>query len=66
MKLDVRELPEAGSAHLALIRLLSRVDQEVFAVVGMDSEGFSAVLTLMWLLSGVLQFVRFQRLEDDE
>lgn len=66
MKLDVSELAETQAAHLALVGLLSRVDPEVSQVVGVDPEGFAALLTLVRFLSGVLQFVGLESLTDDE
>lgn len=35
-------------------------------VVGVDSEGFAALLTIMRFVSGVLQFVGLESLKDDE
>lgn len=35
-------------------------------VVGVDPEGLATLLTFIWFLSRVLQFVRLQSLKDDE
>lgn len=66
VKLDVPELPEPHAADLALIRLLSSVDQLMSLVVRVHAEGLAALLAFVRLFSRVLQLMDLERLTDDE
>lgn len=66
VKLYVCELTETQVTHVALVRLVASVDEQVFGVVGADSKGLPAVLTLVGLLPCVLQCVVLEGLAVDE